>query len=71
MNDTHTAYTLPSSVTSVELPGKTVHIVGTAHVSHASVRDVQQAISLTQPDTVCVELCPSRHQAMTQPEDWK
>lgn len=71
MNDTHTAYTLPSSVTSVELPGKTVHIVGTAHVSHASVRDVQQTISLTQPDTVCVELCPSRHQAMTQPEDWK
>lgn len=71
MNDTHTAYILPSSVTSVELPGKTVHIVGTAHVSHASVRDVQQTISLTQPDTVCVELCPSRHQAMTQPEDWK
>ncbi len=71
MNDTQTAYTLPSSVTSVELPGKTVHIVGTAHVSHASVRDVQQTISLTQPDTVCVELCPSRHQAMTQPEDWK
>ncbi|MDZ7758921.1 MAG: TraB/GumN family protein [Desulfovermiculus sp.] len=71
MNDTNTALRLPSSVTTVDVHGKTVHIVGTAHVSHASVRDVHDTISLTQPDTVCVELCPSRHQAMTQPDEWK
>ena len=71
MNDTTTEHTLPPSVTTVDVQDRTVHIVGTAHVSHASVRDVQEAISLTQPDTVCVELCPSRHQAMTQPDDWK
>jgi pheromone shutdown-related protein TraB len=70
---THTKIqpTLPSSVTTVQTQSKTVHIVGTAHVSHASVQDVETTISLTQPDTVCVELCSSRFQAMTQPDDWK
>ncbi|WP_051564107.1 TraB/GumN family protein [Desulfovermiculus halophilus] len=62
---------LPPSVTTVRLEDKTVHIVGTAHVSHASVRDVETAISQIRPETVCVELCPSRHQAMTRPDDWK
>ncbi|MGM0540559.1 MAG: TraB/GumN family protein [Thermodesulfobacteriota bacterium] len=71
MNDTNTLHSLPSSVTTVDVNGKTVHIVGTAHVSQASVQDVRRTISMTQPDTVCVELCPTRYQAMTQPDDWK
>ncbi|MFP4429370.1 MAG: TraB/GumN family protein [Desulfovermiculus sp.] len=71
MNDTNILHNLPSSVTTVDVHGKTVHIVGTAHVSQASVDDVRRTISMTQPDTVCVELCPSRFQAMTQPDDWK
>ncbi|MFW6326096.1 MAG: TraB/GumN family protein [Desulfovermiculus sp.] len=71
MNDTNTLHNLPSSVTTVDVHGKTVHIVGTAHVSQASVDDVRRTISMTQPDTVCVELCPSRFQAMIQPDDWK
>ena len=71
MNDINIQPTLPPSVTTVDVQGKTVHIVGTAHVSHASVQDVHTTLALTQPDTVCVELCPSRHQAMTRPEDWK
>ncbi|MFP4049116.1 MAG: TraB/GumN family protein [Desulfovermiculus sp.] len=71
MNETNTLDNLPSSVTTVDVHGKTVHIVGTAHVSQASVDDVRRTISMTQPDTVCVELCPSRFQAMTQPDDWK
>ncbi|MFP4285134.1 MAG: TraB/GumN family protein [Desulfovermiculus sp.] len=71
MNETNTLDNLPSSVTTVDVHGKTVHIVGTAHVSQASVDDVRRTISMTQPDTVCVELCPSRFQAMIQPDDWK
>lgn len=71
MNDTKTLHSLPSSVTTVDVHGKTVHIVGTAHVSQASVDDVRRTISLTQPDTVCVELCATRYQAMTQPDEWK
>jgi pheromone shutdown-related protein TraB len=71
LNDTQTLHSLPASVTTVDVKGKTVHIVGTAHVSQASVDDVRRTISMTQPDTVCVELCPSRFQAMTQPDEWK
>lgn len=68
---TETPPSLPASVTTVDVTGKTVHLVGTAHVSHQSVRDVWTTIELTNPDTVCVELCPSRYQALTSPDDWK
>lgn len=46
-------------------------VVGTAHVSHESARLVQQVIETEKPDTVCVELCQSRYQALKQSERWK
>lgn len=50
---------------------KTVALVGTAHVSRASVELVAEVIDRVRPDTVCVELCQSRFQAMRQPEAWQ
>jgi len=50
---------------------KTVTLVGTAHVSKASVDLVAQVIEKLRPDTVCVELCPSRYQSIRQPEAWQ
>ncbi|MGD8367454.1 MAG: TraB/GumN family protein [Desulfobacterales bacterium] len=50
--------------------GKEVVLVGTAHVSKESVERVKEVISAERPDTVCVELCPSRHQALRQKETW-
>lgn len=58
-------------VTTVEHLGKTLHILGTAHVSKASVEEVRHAIETLAPDTVCVELCASRHAALTDVERWK
>ncbi|MCC6620010.1 MAG: TraB/GumN family protein [Deltaproteobacteria bacterium] len=58
-------------VTTVEHLGKTLHILGTAHVSQASVDEVRRAIEVLAPDTVCVELCASRHAALTDVERWK
>ncbi len=43
----------------------TLRILGTAHVSTASVEAVQEQISTYKPDIVAVELCSSRHQALT------
>lgn len=63
--------TLPSSVTHFQLEGREIYLVGTAHVSHQSVEDVAQTLEHIQPDCVCVELCPSRYQAMTDPSRWK
>ena len=60
------ASSLPSGTTQVELEGKTVYIVGTAHVSLESVEDVRRTVEIVRPDAICVELCPARHQAMTR-----
>ncbi|MCA9561977.1 MAG: TraB family protein [Myxococcales bacterium] len=43
---------------------KTIHLIGTAHVSDSSAVEVVQAIEALQPDAVCVELCQSRYQAI-------
>jgi len=58
-------------VTTVEHLGKTLHLLGTAHVSQASVDEVRRAIETLGPDTVCVELCPQRLAALTDVERWK
>jgi len=50
---------------------KEVLLVGTAHVSKDSVQLVKQVIRDEQPDTVCVELCQSRYQAIRQRDHWQ
>jgi pheromone shutdown-related protein TraB len=50
---------------------KEIHLVGTAHVSRESVDLVNQVISEENPDTVCVELCKSRYESLTQKRTWQ
>ena len=51
--------------------GRTVYLIGTAHVSRQSVDDVRETIAALKPDAVCVELCPARHSAMMQRDTWR
>jgi pheromone shutdown-related protein TraB len=51
--------------------GKSILLVGTAHVSQQSVDLVKQTISENHPDTVCVELCSGRFQTLRQKERWQ
>ncbi len=44
----------------------TFHIVGTAHVSEASVTEVREVIHRLKPEVVCVELCKGRYDALAQ-----
>ena len=46
-------------------------IVGTAHVSKHSAELVARTIESEKPDTVCVELCDSRYQAISQKDRWR
>ena len=62
---------LPDTVRTVELGGRTLHLVGTAHVSPKSVEDVERTLDLVEPDTVAVELCAARHQTLTDRENWR
>ena len=66
-----TGSSLPSSVTKVELEGKTIYIVGTAHVSAQSVADVRETIAAVQPAAVAIELCPARYQGMVRKDAWQ
>jgi pheromone shutdown-related protein TraB len=50
---------------------KDIHLVGTAHVSRESVDLVNQVLSEKKPDTVCVELCKSRYESLTQKKTWQ
>jgi pheromone shutdown-related protein TraB len=49
---------------------KEIVLVGTAHVSRESTRLVEEVITAEKPDTVCVELCSSRFQALKQRDRW-
>lgn len=62
---------LPSAVTRIELDGRTIYLVGTAHVSRQSVDDVRATLASVAPDTVCVELCQARLESLTRAEAWR
>lgn len=46
-------------------------LIGTAHVSRESADLVKTVIEEEKPDTVCVELCESRFQAIRQKDKWQ
>ncbi|HUT72476.1 MAG TPA: TraB/GumN family protein [Desulfatiglandales bacterium] len=51
--------------------GKEVVLLGTAHVSQESAELVERVIGEEKPDTVCIELCESRYQAITRKSQWQ
>ena len=62
---------IPPATRRISLPDKEVYLLGTAHVSPQSVRDVAALIQAVRPDSVAVELCASRYQSMINPESWR
>jgi pheromone shutdown-related protein TraB len=50
---------------------KEVILLGTAHVSRESARQVEEVIAFEKPDTVCVELCESRYHSIRHKEKWQ
>ena len=51
--------------------GKELILVGTAHVSRESAELAEAVIDAESPDTVCVELCKSRYEAIKQRDKWQ
>ena len=60
-----------SNVTRLTHNGKEIILIGTAHVSRESVELTENVIREEKPDTVAVELCPSRYQAIKQKDAWQ
>lgn len=58
-------------VREITRDGVHYHLLGTAHVSRASVEAVKQLANSGEFDAIAVELCPARHHALTQQQQWQ
>lgn len=59
-----------SNITRLQVNGKEIVLIGTAHVSKNSVEEVRETIKNEQPDSVCIELDAQRFEAMNQKDKW-
>lgn len=55
-------------IKTFEVEGHKITILGTAHISQASADKVKELIATGEFDAVAVELCPSRHKAIVNPD---
>ncbi len=58
-------------ITRLQVDGKEIILVGTAHVSQKSVDLVKQVIEEERPDSVCIELDDKRYENIQNPKAWE
>src|SRR5690625_2667710 len=54
------------TITKLELNGKEIILIGTAHVSKHSAEQVKEVIEAEQPDSVCIELDEQRFKSIRE-----
>lgn len=59
------------NITRIQLDGKEIIIIGTAHVSRQSADQVKEVIASENPDSVCIELDEQRYQSIMDKDKWK
>jgi len=59
------------NVDLIEYKGRRFYLVGTAHVSTRSADLVERVLRERAPDTLCLELCEPRYQALSRPDRWQ
>ena len=69
--ETPSARDYPSDVHVLNVNGREIVLVGTAHISRESVDLVHEVIDKERPDTVCVELDEQRFEALSQEQRWE
>lgn len=55
----------------LELDGRTITLIGTAHVSQESVEEVKNEITNNPPECAAIELDEKRYESMTNPDKWR
>ena len=60
---------LDQPIETIVINGCEITLLGTAHVSKASAEAVETLISSNDYDAVAIELCPSRYNALIDPEN--
>lgn len=59
------------NITRVNLDGKEIILIGTAHVSKKSAEQVKEVIERENPDSVCIELDEQRYQSIIEGKKWR
>jgi len=59
------------NITRINLDGKELILIGTAHVSKQSAEQVKEVIDKERPDSVCIELDEQRYQSIMEGSKWK
>lgn len=59
------------NITRINIEGKEIILIGTAHVSKESAKQVKKVIEEEQPDSVCIELDRQRYQSVTDKNRWQ
>ena len=59
------------NVTHIEIDGKDIYLIGTAHVSSQSAEETGRVIDEIRPDSICVELDDDRIESIKDPDKWK
>ena len=59
------------NITRINLDGKELILIGTAHVSRQSAEQVKEVIERERPDSVCIELDAQRYQSVMDSNKWK
>lgn len=62
---------MQQSLNKLELNGRTITLIGTAHVSRESVEEVTAVIREEKPDCVAIELDEERLKSLNDPEAWR
>lgn len=59
------------NITRINLNGKELILIGTAHVSKQSAVQVKEVIERERPDSVCIELDEQRYQSVMDSNKWR
>jgi len=62
---------MSDTVKVLELSGRRIVLVGTAHVSRESVDETVAVIAAEAPDALCIELDEARWRSMNAPDAWE
>ncbi|MEA3229367.1 MAG: TraB/GumN family protein [archaeon] len=62
---------MPKNIDKININNKEIILIGTAHISKESTELVKKTIKKEKPDTVCIELCKSRYDAITKRKKWE
>ncbi|MBN1141197.1 MAG: TraB/GumN family protein [Deltaproteobacteria bacterium] len=60
-----------SALKRLNLDGREILLLGTAHISQASVEEVRRIIPAEMPDAVCIELDRQRFQSLKESNRWQ